>query len=153
MKVALAIWNGRISPVLDVSRQVLVLDVEDGRAIARHEETLPGTNPQAQAARLTAIAPQTLICGAISQPMAAMLAVTSIRVIPFTAGAVEEVLAAWLLGTLPSPALSMPGCCGRMRCHGGSARGRGRRGNAKRDDSLAKAQRPPSMAETASMRS
>ena len=119
MKVALATWNGRISPVFDVARQLLMLDVEDGRVIARREETLPGTEQQAQADRLAALGPQTLICGAISQPMAAMLASTKIRVIPFTAGDVERVLGAWLLGTLPNPALSMPGCCGRRRCHGG----------------------------------
>lgn len=65
MKLALATWNGRISPVLDVARQLLMLDVEDGRVIARREETLPGTEQQAQADRLAALAPQTLICGAI----------------------------------------------------------------------------------------
>ena len=129
MKVALATWNGRISPVFDVARQVLMLDVEDGRVLARHEETLPGTEPQAQAGRLAALGPQTLICGAISGPMAALLAASKIRVIPFTAGDVERVLGAWLLGTLPSPALSMPGCCGRRRrCRGGRAGGRGERG-------------------------
>ena len=127
MKVALATWNGRISPVFDVARQVLMLDVEDGHVAARHEEPLPGTEPQAQAGRLAALAPKTLICGAISQPMAALLAAINIRVIPFTAGAVEEVLAAWLAGNLPDPALSMPGCCGRRRCHGGTVRGRGGR--------------------------
>ncbi len=130
MRVALATWNGRISPVFDVARQVLLLDIEEGRAIGRHEETLPGTDPQSQAARLTALAPQTLICGAISQPMAAMLAAKGVRVIPFTAGTVEEVLAAWLAGSLPNPTLSMPGCCGRTRrCHGmryGAGNGRGR---------------------------
>jgi predicted Fe-Mo cluster-binding NifX family protein len=133
MKVALATWNGRISPVFDVARQVLMLDVENGRVIARHEETLPGTEPQAQAGRLAALAPQTLICGAISRPMAALLEAGKIRVIPFTAGDVERVLGAWLLGTLPNSELSMPGCCGRQRCHGGRAGGRGVRGlNARR---------------------
>ncbi len=128
MKLALAMWNGRISPVFDVARQVLVVDVEDGRAVARREETLPGTDPQAQAARLTALAPQTLICGAISHPMSAMLAAQGVQVIPFTAGPVEDVLAAWLAGSLPNPDLSMPGCCGRRRCRGRVARGRGGRG-------------------------
>ena len=127
MKVALATWNGRISPVFDVARQVLMLDVEDGRVLARHEETLPGTEPQAQAGRLAALGPQTLICGAISRPMATLLAASKIRVIPFTAGDVEGVLGAWLLGTLPSP--SMPGCCGRTRrCRGGRSSGRGEQG-------------------------
>ena len=138
MKVALATWNGRISPVFDVARQVLMLDVENGCVIARHEEMLPGTDPQAQAGRLAALAPQTLICGAISRPMAALLEASKIRVIPFTAGDVERVLGAWLLGTLPNPALSMPGCC-RRRCHGGRVGGRGVRGlNAHRPASKQK---------------
>jgi len=118
-QVALATWNGRISPVFDVARQVLMLDVEDDQVVARHEETLPGTEPQAQAGRLAALAPHTLICGAISQPMANLLAAIKIRVIPFTAGTVEEVVAAWLAGALPNPAFAMPGCCGhRRRCRG-----------------------------------
>jgi len=126
MRLALATWNGRISPVFDVARQVQMLDVEDGCVIARRAEMLPGTDPQTQAARLTALDPQTLICGAISQPMAAMLAAANIRVIPFTAGDVEQVLGAWLVGTLPNPALAMPGCCCRRRgrSHGERA-GRG----------------------------
>lgn len=115
MKVALATWNGRISPVFDVARQVLVLEVEKGRVVARHEAALPGTEPQVQAYRLVALDPQILICGAISKAMASLLAAVNIRVIPFTAGDVEIVLAAWLAGNLPDPALSMPGCCGRRR--------------------------------------
>jgi predicted Fe-Mo cluster-binding NifX family protein len=56
MKVALATWNGRISPVFDVARQVLLLDVEEGRVVARCEETLRGTEPQAQANRMATLA-------------------------------------------------------------------------------------------------
>ncbi len=122
MKLALATWNGRISPVFDVARQLLMVDVDNGRVVARHEESLPGSDPQVQAARLAALAPETLICGAISRPMAAMLASRGIRVMPFTAGGVDDVLAAWVAGALPSAALSMPGCCGRgrmRRCRGG----------------------------------
>ena len=111
--------------MLDVARQVLMLEVEDGRVVARREETLPGTEPQAQAGRLAALAPHTLICGAVTQPMADLLAATNIRVIPFTAGAVEEVVAAWLAGALPSAGLAMPGCCRRQgRGRGGRCRGR-----------------------------
>ncbi len=137
MKVALATWNERISPVFDVARQVLMLDVEEGRVVAQHEETLPGIEPQAKAGRLAALAPHTLICGAISHPMADLLAAKNIRVIPFTAGAVEEVVAAWLAGALPNPALAMPGCCVQRRhCHGGRAgRRNGREFMCRRDDS------------------
>lgn len=126
MRVALAIWNGRISPVFDVTRQVLILDVQDGRETTRHVEPLPGTDLRDQADRLAALAPQTLICGAISQPMAAMLAAHGVRIVPFTAGDVEAVVAAWQSGSLPNPALCMPGCRGRMRR--GRGRGAGNRG-------------------------
>ena len=122
MKVALAIWNGRVSPVFDVAKQVLLLDVKEGRVVARHEEALPGTEPQTQADRLAALNAQTLICGAISKAMASLLAVMNIRIIPFTAGDVDVVLAAWLAGNLPDPALSMPGCCGRRRRNRGGRR-------------------------------
>lgn len=113
MKVALATWNGRVSPVFDVARHVVLLDIEEGRVVGRREEALPGTEPQAQADRLAALGPQTLICGAISKAMAGLLEAVNIRVVPFTAGDVETVLAAWLAGNLPDPVLSMPGCCGR----------------------------------------
>jgi len=126
MKVAIATWNGRISPVFDVARQVLVLEVEDGREVSRHEEALPGTDPQAQAARLKTLGAEVLICGAISRPMASVLSGASVRVLPFVAGPVDQVLAAWLAGGLSAPVWSMPGCCGRMRrCRGEEAGSRG----------------------------
>jgi predicted Fe-Mo cluster-binding NifX family protein len=129
MKVALATWNGRISPVFDVARQVLMVDVGEGRVHSRREEVLPGTDLQTQADRLMVLGPQVLICGAISQAMAAILVAKGVEVISFIAGPVEQVLGAWMAGGLPAPAWSMPGCCGRMRqCHGGGSGGRGRGG-------------------------
>jgi predicted Fe-Mo cluster-binding NifX family protein len=119
MRVALTTWKGRVSPVFDVARQVQILDIEEDRVVARHEESLPGTVPYAQASRLLALGPQVLICGAISRPMESLLAAANVRVVPFTAGTVEEVVAAWVAGRMPDPALSMPGCRGRMRrCRG-----------------------------------
>ncbi len=114
MNVALATWAGRISPVFDVARQVLLVEADGGRVASRREAELPGADPQEQAARLAALGAQVLICGAISRPMAACLAAAGIRVLPFTAGPVETVLKAFLEGALPDPALCMPGC-GRRR--------------------------------------
>lgn len=115
MKVALTTWNGRISPVLDVARHIVIIEVEDGRPTARREESLPGVDPLSQGERLAALGLQVLICGAVSSPLAALLASRGIRVVGFTAGAVEDVLDAWLAGRLPDPAMTMPGCCGRTR--------------------------------------
>ncbi len=125
-RVAVTVWNGRISPVFDVARQMLVLDVENGAVADRREEALDGTSPGAQASRLTQFQPQALICGAISRPLITLLSACGIRVIPFVAGEAEAVIAAYLDGSLPSPAWAMPGCCGgRRRGYGG---GHGRPG-------------------------
>ena len=127
MTLALAIWNGRISPVFDVARQVLLATVEEGRVTSRREAPLPGEAGRAQTARLSALGVEVLVCGARSEPMAAALDAAGIRVVPFTAGPVDDVLAAWLAGTLPCPALTMPGCGGGRRRHGqGSGPGRRR---------------------------
>jgi predicted Fe-Mo cluster-binding NifX family protein len=128
MRVALTTWNGRVSPVFDVARQLLILDVEENRVTARREEPLPGTDPEAQADRVAALGADVLICGAVSRPMAAWLAAKKVRVMPFTAGAVDEVIAAWLSGKLPGHAWCMPGCCGRIRHGHGQGGGRGGRG-------------------------
>jgi len=109
MRVAVATWNGRISPVFDVARQARVVEDVGGDAVGR-DEMLPGTDPAALANRLKALGIELLICGALSQPQALALEGAGIAVIPFTAGTVEEILAAWRAGTLPRSAWSMPGC-------------------------------------------
>ena len=114
MRAALAIWNGRVSPVFDVSRQVLVLDIENGDIVAKNEETLDD-DPVLKAATLARLKVETLLCGAVSRPLASILASYGIRIIPFIAGDSDEVILAYLAGDLPNPRLSMPGCCGRRR--------------------------------------
>lgn len=114
MRAAVAVWEGRISPVFDVSRRILILDVEERLIRERSEEDLEDQEPFRKAGRLRELGIETLICGAISRPMFQLLASYGIRVIPFTAGDVEQVIRTWLEGRLPSPRFAMPG----FRCRG-----------------------------------
>jgi hypothetical protein len=61
----------------------------------------------------------------VSQALAEMVVARGIRLIPFVAGETGEVAAAFAAGSLPSPAMAMPGCCGRrLRFqHGRGGRG------------------------------
>ncbi len=52
MKVALAVWNGRISPVFDVSQRLIVLDVENDAVVERSEESLQNEEPARRPSRL-----------------------------------------------------------------------------------------------------
>ena len=126
MLVALTVWNGRISPVCDVARQLLILELEGGKEIARREERLDGADCWQRGARLEELKPDTLICGAISGPLAKLLTAKGIQVITFISGTVEEVLAAYMNGTLLKPAFAMPGCCGRSGRFRGPGAGHGR---------------------------
>lgn len=128
MKVGIPTWDGRVSPVFDVAKHLLVVDVERNAEIGRSETDLEAPQLASRARRLTEVGVHVLICGAISWPLEAMLVSAGVQVIPQTCGPVEDVLRAFLSGQLMNEAFLMPGCCGRRRrFHGGRRRG-GRRG-------------------------
>jgi predicted Fe-Mo cluster-binding NifX family protein len=129
MKAALTVWQGRVSPVFDVSREVLVLTIEDGAVGPRSTESIDTPTAAKKIDRLVEMGVETLICGAISEPLHHELTVRGVKVIGFVAGEIAEVVEGFLAGTLPTPLLSMPGCCGRQnrfrKGRGGGGGGRG----------------------------
>jgi predicted Fe-Mo cluster-binding NifX family protein len=121
MKVAIPVWQGRISPVFDVAGQLLLVELTDGREVGREEQLVTETTPDERARKLEELGIETLICAGISQPLEAVLADRGIRVIARICGNVEEVLAAFVAGRLGEECFAMPGCCGqRQRRHLGS---------------------------------
>lgn len=123
--LGISFWNGRVSPVLDVARHLLRVSFEKDGTPCRQVESLPGGEIEQQADRIAELGVEVLICGAVSCELDEILHRCGITVIGFTAGPVEEVLAAWSAGRLPDARYAMPGCCGRRR--GCRRRGRGRR--------------------------
>ena len=122
MRVALTVWEGRISPVFDTARSLLIVDIEDGWPVARHDEQLSAHTAHETMARLRALGVEVLICGAVSRPLAEMIRACGIRLLPFVSGERDEVVAALIAGRIPDIAFAMPGCGG----------GRGRRMRARR---------------------
>jgi predicted Fe-Mo cluster-binding NifX family protein len=115
MRVALTAWQGRISPVFDTARQVLLFEVAGQEVEADGETPLSDEEPTRRIQRLRDLGVGTLICGAVSQPVAAMIQMAGIHLIPFIAGPMDNVLKAYVEGTLTTPAFQMPGCCGGRR--------------------------------------
>lgn len=131
MKAAVTVWDGRVSPVFDVSREVLLLNVEHGVVVARSHESIEVPSAVGKVERLVDVGVDTLICGAISEPVQHELRLRRIKVISFVAGEIDEVVEGFLAGTLPTPRFSMPGCCRRQNgARGGreGGNGEGRRG-------------------------
>ena len=123
MKIALAI--DQIAPLLDTTRSFLVLTVGQTRTMAREQVFLADPDPVAKARSIIELGARVLICGAISWPLEAMLSAASVQLVANTSGATEEVVAAYLSGTLTEQAFLMPGCPERQRRrhrHRGGAR-------------------------------
>lgn len=127
MKAALTVWNSRVSPVFDVSREAVILVIEKGMVGARNTKNIEAPTTALKIDRLIELGVDTLICGAISEPLHKELTSRGVKVFGFVAGGIDAVVQALVAGTLPAPALSMPGCCGRQnRFRGGRGKGGGR---------------------------
>jgi predicted Fe-Mo cluster-binding NifX family protein len=124
MRIALPIWQDRISPVFDVAKQLLLVRWADGREAGREEHLMNETAPDEYARRLIELGVETLICAGISQSLETVLADRGIRVIARVCGGIEEVLAAFQTGQLSEERFAMPGCCGQRnrRYRGGCGR-------------------------------
>ena len=128
MKVAIPIWAGRVSPVLDVARRLVVAEFEAGNEINRQEEPLAETDLFRRAQRIHELGVDLLICGAVSRPLEDMLRANGVQVIPWICGPVDDVLELFISRQSLSPNYLMPGCCGRRRQARGAGAGRRGRG-------------------------
>ena len=109
MKIAMPIWEGRISPLFDVAKQLLIVDVEEGEELSRCEVSLDEEWPPTRVSQLVESAVGVLICGGISRSLVGSLRSAGITVISQIKGESEQVLAAFLNGNFPSPRFAMPG--------------------------------------------
>ena len=115
MRIAIPLWQGRVSPVFDEASRILLVDVAAKQEQHRQEESLTARNPFERAQMLPQLGVDLLICGMISQTQQAALASAGVKIIPHICGPIEEVIAAFLDGRIESGALLMPGCGKRMR--------------------------------------
>jgi predicted Fe-Mo cluster-binding NifX family protein len=129
MKAALTVWDGRVSPVFDVSREAVILTITNRAVGVRSTENIEAPTAALKIERLIVLGVDTLICGAISEPLHRELTLRGVKVFGFVAGEIDEVVQALIAGALPASALSMPGCFGRQnRFRGGRGKGGGRCG-------------------------
>lgn len=122
MKLAITVWNERIAPVFDSAGKAVILEVCRGSMTGRREIELGKADPAGKVRLLREEGVRELICGAVSHDVDILLRSGGIRVLPFVAGDVEEVIQAWMGRQLDNDRYSMPGCfCGgrRRRWQGG----------------------------------
>jgi predicted Fe-Mo cluster-binding NifX family protein len=115
MKAAFSVWDNRIAPVFDVARHVVLVETKSGLIVNEKQETLADAMPVQKAVFLAELGVDILVCGAVSRPLHEMIAAYDIRIIPFVAGDLREVIGAWLAGKREIDLFAMPGCCKKKR--------------------------------------
>ena len=115
MRIAIATWQSRVSPVFDTAGQLLILDVENGREVYRTERSILELSLQERVNRLVELDIDVLLCGAISRTLANTVAASGIRVIPWLKGDVDRMLCLYLSGKPIDSRFLMPGFGRRRR--------------------------------------
>ena len=118
MKIAISEFQGRVSPVFDWSTHLIVIEMDGTRVIRRLESSIAGLPPAVRAERLAEMGVETLLCGGISRFMLSFVEARGVRVIPWVAGDVEQVLVAFIEHRIPGDEFVMPGHCRRRHGHG-----------------------------------
>ncbi len=115
MKTAFSVWENRIAPVFDTARQIHLVEFDGMRIAAEKAHAISGDEVTQKVSWLAEQGVSTLVCGAVSRPLQERLSAVGIKVVPFVAGELREVILASLDGTLCGAAFAMPGCCGQRR--------------------------------------
>jgi predicted Fe-Mo cluster-binding NifX family protein len=115
MKVAVTVWEKRVSPVFDASQMLLIAEIENGAIVSKGQIGFDPETPSALIRTLAAMEVTTLICGAVSEQSAIVIETGRIRLIPFIAGEADEVLEVFAKNSDVDARYLMPGC-GRPGC-------------------------------------
>lgn len=106
-KIAFAAWNGAISPVFDSAQQAILYDFA-AKESSVHTLALPADGPGKLIA-LEREGANTLVCGAISRSLAGIASSHGLRLIPFTLGALADVVEGYRQNRLEDSEFRMPG--------------------------------------------
>ena len=108
MRLAVSIWDDKVSPVLDTAAKLLIIDNHDQRE-SHFEAYLPEKDISRRCAFIRGLDIDVLICGAVSRHLTKMLMASGIEIVSGISGHVEDVLQAHFQGNLAQPKFLMPG--------------------------------------------
>jgi predicted Fe-Mo cluster-binding NifX family protein len=111
MRVAVPVWNGRVSPVFDAAGHLLIVEVFGHEAASVEGCELRQDCVQV----LRELGVEVLICGAISNDLEERVLAAGIEVVAEIRGRVDDVIRAHAEDKLARPEFSMPGCHSRRR--------------------------------------
>ncbi len=129
-RVAIPIWQGRISPVLDTAERLLICEVGEGEKMSPRTVEMPTDDIRNRLALMQRLGIRTVLCGAVSRTLHDLLVRAGMTVRPWLTGQAEDVLTAYASGEPDLDRFRLPGRGRRQRrgrsmhAHG---QGKGRR--------------------------
>lgn len=115
MKIAIPVHQGRVAPVFDCCRRILIMLQRAGTDEPLAQEDWSMLPTSARASRLKELVVELVICGGISCWMEDRVRQQGIQLLPWVSGEVWEVLQAFKAGRLSDPCFAMPGRLGCPR--------------------------------------
>ena len=110
MTVAVPVHESRVAPLLDVAREVLVVDVQEGEEVGRSALDLTGLPASLRVDVLSRRGVNTVICAGLCGHLWRLLQMWEIDVVAGVVGDVEQVIRAFCAERLDQPQFRMPGC-------------------------------------------
>lgn len=115
MKIAIPVFENRISPRFDCAPALVLYDIAGERAVGQKEISCEGWTDTERVSQLKGMGVDTLICGGLPNYLLSVLTNIGIKVIPWVAGDTGEALTLFLRGQLDSGTVISPGRK-RRRC-------------------------------------
>jgi predicted Fe-Mo cluster-binding NifX family protein len=110
MKIAIPIWEDKVSPVFDTAGKLLVVEVKDHKEIARIVYHIGEEDLSWKCHRIKGLEPDVVICGAISHLFLNMLKGVELPIIQYISGKIEEIIEAYLKDDIYNERYLLPGC-------------------------------------------
>ena len=108
-RIAIPVFQSRVSPVFDCCSRVVLIDLEQNREIKRIEITCQNLSVFERVNLLNESGVSLVICAGISQSFHDQLVAADISTIPGIVGQVDEVLSAFRCDRLDNSCFGMPG--------------------------------------------
>ena len=108
-RVAIPVFESRVSPVLDSCRRIVVVDIEGGCETHRQEIALEKMSIHERLEVITRWGIEKIICAGVSDVMCKFLAGKKITLISGIAGELEKIIDAYICNCIDDPCFLMPG--------------------------------------------
>lgn len=96
MRIAVPIWEGRVSPVFDTATRLVIIEVQGNKELKRFEADISTEELHKKCDLINELKIDCLICGAISRIFLERLNALDIKVIYGISGKVDMVVNAYL---------------------------------------------------------